>query len=127
MVGEGRIERGEEFAHRRLEGGEDGVDLVEAVFNRRTEVIRRSASTDGDATVGGALAVDDEVAIVGEGGHCRKPVLIPEGLWQWGRGDHERIDRGDVTAMTGKSRGVALGSANHVTCTNGAAHRDYLG
>jgi hypothetical protein len=93
---------GEELAQRRLEQFEDLVSLVvEARLDRRAEVIRRAAAPEGDAVVMGALAVDDEVAIVGEGLVVREADLLPETSLgeRFGR-DHQRVERHDGAPLS---------------------------
>ena len=49
-----------------------------ARLDRRTEVVRRAATAEGDAVVARALSVDDEVSVVGEGLVLGEADLVPE-------------------------------------------------
>jgi len=65
-VRDGAVEGGEEFAKGVLEGSKGFVVLVEALFDARTEVVRRTPAAKGDPVIGGALSIDDGVPIVGQ-------------------------------------------------------------
>ncbi|MEJ7707518.1 MAG: hypothetical protein WKF82_09770 [Nocardioidaceae bacterium] len=58
---------GEEVNERLPKRLEHRVDPVVLRPDRRPEVIGRSPSTEDEPVIGGALAVDDEVAVVREG------------------------------------------------------------
>ena len=113
-MGHGSFERGEQLAQRRFERAKDLRTVVETLFDGGGEVVRGAASAKGDAVVGGALTVDDQVSIVGERLVAREADLVPE-AWTLGlRGDHERVQGRDAASLAGQRRGEALGRAHHV-------------
>ena len=77
-MGDRAVHRREELAQRGFELREDLLIGVEPRLDRGAEVIRRAATAEGDAIVARALAVDDEVTIVGEGLVVGEADLVPE-------------------------------------------------
>jgi hypothetical protein len=61
-----------------LEGREDLWFVIEARFHGGAKVIRRTASAEGQSVVLGALPVDDQVTIIGEGFAMGQSGLSPE-------------------------------------------------
>src|SRR3954467_6238922 len=86
---------------------------IELWLDRRTEVIGRTASTEGDAVVGRALSVDDEAAIVVEGLAGGPPDGVEERIRQRLGRDHQRVDRRDRAAVTRQAGGEPLRGAHH--------------
>ncbi len=76
------------------------------------EVVPRSATTERDAVVGGALAVDDQVPEVGEGLAVFDADALPHRVGERLGGDHQRIQREDAAADLGELRPVALGGVD---------------
>ena len=81
-VGDPRVARarGNSSTQRRAQRGEDAVVAVERRPDPRAEVVRRAAAAEGEPVVGGALAVDDQVAVVGERLAPAQPDLVPDRL-----------------------------------------------
>ena len=71
------MQGGKEFAQRVGELRENGVVVVVAWLDGRAEVIRRTTSAEGQAIVGGALTVDEQVAFVVESREAAKSVVLP--------------------------------------------------
>ena len=71
--------------------------------DRGSEVVRRSAAAERDAVVGGALAVDDQVAAVGDRLAVGPADLVPERPGQRLGGDHQRVDGATVRRWPGSS------------------------
>ncbi len=100
---QGALERGE---HRGL-GVEPGPD-------GRSPVVGRAAAAEGDPVVGGPLAVDDQVALVGEGLGAAQADGLPGRRVERLGGDHQRVDRGHRPTGGGQGGGPRLGGAQHV-------------
>ena len=67
----------EQVDERGVERGEDALVAVERGPDPRPEVVRRAAAAEDEPVVGGALAVDDEVAVVAERLAPAQPDLAP--------------------------------------------------
>ena len=84
-------------------------------------MVRRTAPAEGKSVIRCALAVDEEVATIGE---CRSLVQadrVPHILPEWLGGDHEGVDGCDRALVPRQARGVSLCSAHHVTCAHATA------
>ena len=103
------------------------MDAFVAFVGRRhlgRVVVGRPAAPERDATVPGALAVDDEVAVVREGGPVPQPDLVPDLVGErLGRG-HEGVDRSEASAAARHRGGVALGGEDDVLRADGPVGGD---
>ena len=91
-VREVRLDQGrEEVPRGGPQAGEDPVVAVEGGRDPRAPVVGRAPAAEHQPVVGGALAVDDQVAVVGEGlapGQARR---VPEGRRQRPGGHDQRV------------------------------------
>ena len=88
-------------------------------------MVRRTATSKGETSVGRSLPVDDETASVVEGeslfpSQLRPPVIF-EGL---GR-DHERVDRGKLSSCAWQGRGETFGGSHDDVGGDGTAGGAY--
>ncbi len=83
------------------------------------EVVRRTAAAEDEAVVGGALAVDDDVPVVGERLPALQPRLVPEPGGEGLGRDHERVDGDDLARA--RRRRPRLGGAHDVPGPDRAA------
>ena len=67
-----------------------------------------SSAAEGDPIVKGALAVDDQVAHVGEGLPVAQPDLVENGRIQGLGRDHERVEGDHIPMGSSELRAVAL-------------------
>ena len=102
------------------------VDAARVLVRRvdaRTPVVRRTTSTERDASVGGALGVDQEPAIVVQGLAIVPADLLPEVVGdRFGR-DHQGVDRDERATVLRQRCGVALQRPNDHLGADGAARR----
>jgi len=108
------------FTQHREQLPQRGFDLVmHLVVNPggrrdlRPELVGRSPSPHGDAAVGCALAVDDEIAAIAERGPAAQRDVGLLGVRQWFSGHHHRVQRDEGAAVAGQVPGVALGGPHH--------------
>lgn len=111
-VGEVELDLRQELTKGGPQGREDRVVVVEGGPDARAVVVGRSPPAEGDPVVDGALAVDDEVPVVGEdlavGQTDRVPLLRRERRG----GDHERVDGREPSTQPGQRRRPRLGGAH---------------
>ena len=124
---DGSVQVGEELVQRRFEHREDLGVRVEALLDRRTEVIGRSTPAERDTVVVRSLAVDDEVSVVGEGLVLREAHFVPEALGQRLGGDHQRVDRRHGASFARQRRREGLGGAHDEVRVHAGADGDDLG
>ena len=74
----GAGEHREEVDQGGVEPGEDPLVAVVLRLDPRAEVVRRAAAAEDQPVVGGALAVDDQVAVVGERLAPGQADLVPD-------------------------------------------------
>ena len=104
--------------------GEDPGVAVELGPDPRAEVVGRAPAAEDQAVVVGALAVDDQVPVVGEGLAAGQPDLVPGGPGERLGGQHERVDRHHRAALAGEAGRVALGGPHHHLGAHGARGGD---
>ena len=90
-----RAQGREQVAGRRAQPAEHPLVAVERGGDARAPVVGRAPATEHEPVVGGALAVDDEVAVVGERLPAREPRRVPELRGHRTRGDDQRVHRHD--------------------------------
>ncbi len=103
------------------------VHALVAVVERRHlggVVVGSAPATEGDPSVTGALAVDRQVPVVGEGRALLEADLRPGVVGQRLRRRHERVDRRDGAAPARDGRRVALGREDDVLGSHRAVRRD---
>ena len=83
-------------------------------------MVGRAPPAEREPAVGGALAVHDDVPVVGERLPLRQPDPGPGLLGQRRGGHHQRVDRRHRTPLAGQPRRVALGRADHHRCPDHA-------
>ena len=91
----------------------------------RGEVVGRTATAEGEASVGGALAVDDQVPVVAEGLAVGQPDGIPHRPAQRLGRQHERVDRRELASQARQCRGEAFGRPDHDVGGDVAVGRPY--
>jgi hypothetical protein len=118
---------GEEFSQRRFELLEDLGILSNRGSTGGTKVVRRAATTKGDAVVTGALTIDDHVTVVGERLVVRESRRRPRspGLERFGR-DHQRVERHDGASLVRQVRRESLGRSHDERACTLAPDRDDL-
>ena len=90
-------------------------------------MIRRAAAPEGDPVVAGALSVDDEVPIVGEGLVVGETNLVPKvGRERFG-GDHQGVQRHDGATFVWQVRRESLGGSHHEVGVHVGSDRHDLG
>ena len=91
-----------------------GVAVVRRAGSREPKWYGAPRPPNDQPVVGGALAVDDQVPVVGERLAARaSPICVPDRRGQRLGGDHQRVDRRDARAAGPRSAGgVALGGAH---------------
>ena len=67
---------------------EDALIAIERRSDPRTEVVRRAPTTENEATIGGALAVDDQVAVIAKVSRSASPIS-----------DHSASESGSVAMI----------------------------
>src|SRR3954470_23902304 len=85
---------------------------IELRLYRRAEVVRRTASAEGDSIVGRALPVDDQPAIVVEGLALCPADRVEERVRQRFGGNHQRVDGRNRAALTRQPGGETLGGTH---------------
>ena len=96
------LDGGKQVDQHPVQRGEHGRVAVVLRPDPGAEVVRRAAAAEGEPAVGGALAVDDQVPVVGEGLALAQPDPVPHVVGQRLGGDHQRVDRRDVAAQAGQ-------------------------
>ena len=91
------------------------------IADPRTKWYGRPAPTERDTTVGGALRVDEESAIVVESLTVSPSDVVPQFLGYGFGGDHQGVHREQGALMSLEGGRVALKCANDNLCTNIAA------
>ena len=103
------VEHREQLAQRAAQVVEHPLDPVVLGPDRAAPVVAGAAPAEREPVVGGALAVDHEMAEVGEGLAVGDADLVPEGVGQRLGGDHERVQRQHAPVGRAQRRAVALG------------------
>ena len=92
--------------------GEDRRVSIEPRPDLRTEVIRRTPSSEGDPIVRGALGVDDEVPTVAHRFAVRPLHVVPERPGKRFGRDDEGVERDETAREPREPRRVSLGRAH---------------
>jgi hypothetical protein len=92
----------------------DSCVAVELRLDLRAKVVWRAPAAKGDAVIGRALTVDDEVPQVGECLAVSQPDLVQDRLRQRLRGDHQGVNRRERAALAADVPCVGLRCAHDV-------------
>ena len=122
----GVLQHGEQVDERGVERGEDLLVAVVRRADPRPEVVRRAAAAEDQPVVGGALAVDDQVAVVAERLAPAQPDLLPDRLGQRLGGDDQGVDGHQPPPLAVEGAGVALGRTDHALGAHDPVLRRHL-
>ena len=84
-------------------------------------MIRRAPAAKGNAVICGALAVNNQRAVVSKRHSMGEPDLVKDRIWQWLSRNHQRIQRQQVSLRLLKLGAVALHRINDESGAKGAA------
>ena len=104
---------GEEVDQRGAEVSEDGCVAAEVARDLCAVAVGSATTAEHEPVVGGALAIDDQVPVVGEGLAPPQADLVPLLGGERRRGEHQRVHWGQRPQVSGQRRGVSLDGSHH--------------